>query len=312
MKTHPDCSPGGICANTHRYYYRISQLERLTKTGRRTIHFYVDTGLLHSPVKSGKTMAYYDEHHVRKLLFIRKAKKKGLPLIAIRAMIESGEADHTSMESLQKTLLSRKDRKRQPKKPAGKATRDRIIVEGSRLFLEKGFKETRVNDLIHRLEIGKGSFYSYFPHKKALFLECVPLIFERFFAQGWEAIRKEKHPYKRLMLRAEITLPVLDEFFAILQMIQDAAKDPDQSIRTVGEHLYRSICQPLEEDIQTGITKGIFKNVNPRLYSLVLISTMKGMNDILTLNPDITPESLKDALLDILSHGLITERNEGP
>ncbi len=32
-------------------------------------------------------MAYYDEAHIEKLIFIKNLKKKGLPLIAIQNMI---------------------------------------------------------------------------------------------------------------------------------------------------------------------------------------------------------------------------------
>ncbi|MGC9324095.1 MAG: MerR family transcriptional regulator [Desulfomonilia bacterium] len=293
-------------------FYRISQLERLSKTARRTIHFYVQTGLLHPPIKSGKTMAYYDDAHYQKLMFIRNAKKKGFPLIAIRTMIERGNADVTQFPPWLKSMELREQLKRKkPRKKAGRAVRERIIEEGSMLFLEKGFRETHVNDIIHRLDIGKGSFYSYFSNKKALFLECVPLIFQRFFSKGWESIRKEKDPYKRLILRAEATIPVIDKFFTIMQLCQDAVADGDPNIRWLGEQIYSSIYRPIEDDIHNGITQGTFREVNPKLASLLLISAMKGINDILLMHPDITPESAHDALLGILTRGLVTENFPG-
>jgi len=254
-------------------------------------------------------MAYYDDAHYQKLLFIKKAKKQGLPLIAIHKMIESREAHGSGFGPRLKGLEHPKVVKtHQPRKKAGKATRERIIAEGSLFFQEKGFKETKVNDIIGRLNIGKGSFYAYFSNKKELFLECVPLIFERFFSKGWEKIREENDPYNRLILRAEITLPVIDKFFIIMQLCQQAMKEEDPKIRKLGKQIYYSIHRPLEEDIETGIQMGIFRPVNPRLYSLLLISTMEGINSILSMNPDISLESAKEALLDVLTRGLIINK----
>ena len=56
-------------------WFRIGDLSRLTSVPRRTIHFYVQEGLLHPPVKTGKTMAYYDESHRKKLAHIKKEKE---------------------------------------------------------------------------------------------------------------------------------------------------------------------------------------------------------------------------------------------
>jgi AcrR family transcriptional regulator len=292
--------------------YRISQLERLTEIPRRTILFYVEKGLLHPPVKTGRTMAYYDDAHYRKLAFIKSAKRKGLPLIAIRKMIEKREAEGNGFgPRLKKDFIleGRKEvKKKEPRKRAGEVTRERIVKEGSRIFQEKGFKDTRVNDIIHRLNIGKGSFYSYFSNKEELFLECVPLIFEKFFSEGWERIRKEKDPYKRLMLRADVTIPVIDEFITIMQLCQEALKEADPNLRNLGQKIYRSVCRPIEADIVKGIEQGIFRAVNPRLYSSLMISVMESIDTILTMNPDISVGSAKDALIDVLTRSVAKDK----
>ena len=297
--------------NRHRLY-RIGHLERLTNVQRRTILFYVEKGLLHPPVKTGKTMAYYDEAHYRKLEFIKNAKKKGLPLVAIRTMIEKRETEGNGFGPRLKNDFIPEDRKevkkKQPRKKVGKVTRERIVEEGSRIFQEKGFKDTRVNDIISRLNIGKGSFYSYFSNKEALFLECVPLIFEKFFSEGWEKIRKEKDPHKRLMLRAEVTIPVIDEFITIMQLAQEALKEADPNLRDLGEKIYRSVCRPIESDLVKGIQQGIFRAVNPRLYSSLMISIMAGIDTILTMNPDISAGTAKDALIDVLTRSVVKDK----
>ena len=65
-------------------WFRIGQLEKLSGVNRRTIHFYLKEGLLPPPMKTGKTMSYYDETHLKRLKAIAESKEEGLPLFAIR------------------------------------------------------------------------------------------------------------------------------------------------------------------------------------------------------------------------------------
>ncbi|MBU3914463.1 MerR family transcriptional regulator, partial [bacterium] len=72
-------------------WFKIAELEYLSGVSRRTIHFYLQQKLIHPPARTGKTMAYYDETHLRKLSYIKREKANGLPLIAIRQNIEEIE-----------------------------------------------------------------------------------------------------------------------------------------------------------------------------------------------------------------------------
>jgi DNA-binding transcriptional MerR regulator len=146
--------------NEERKYYKIGQLERLTKIPRRTIHFYLQNGLLHAPMRTGKTMAYYDDSHIRRLSLIKSSKKKGMPLVAIRRIIEGRKSVKGKSEPRNEGRTNiEKARTHLPRKKAGRVMRKRIIEEGAVFFQEKGFKDNRVNDFIDRLNIGKGSFY---------------------------------------------------------------------------------------------------------------------------------------------------------
>ena len=45
----------------------IGELERLSGTPRHAIHRYIRSGLLPKPLKTSKTMAYYNEAHLERL-----------------------------------------------------------------------------------------------------------------------------------------------------------------------------------------------------------------------------------------------------
>ena len=47
--------------------------------------------------------------------------------------------------------------------------KERLINEALRLFSENGFEQTTVTDIVLASEIGRGTFYNYFPDVKAIF-----------------------------------------------------------------------------------------------------------------------------------------------
>jgi len=69
---------------------RISELAKKAKVSVPTIKHYLNEGLLPKPVKTGKTMAYYDESYIDRIKLIKKLQReKFLPLDVIRRMIDS-------------------------------------------------------------------------------------------------------------------------------------------------------------------------------------------------------------------------------
>src|SRR5712692_8702350 len=61
-----------------------------------------------------------------------------------------------------------------PSSPTGRrarrhaATRERIFRAALKLFAERGFFETTVEDITEAADVGKGTFFNYFPSKEHL------------------------------------------------------------------------------------------------------------------------------------------------
>lgn len=275
-------------------WLRISELEKLSGTPRRTIHFYRQEGLLHPPLKTGRTMAYYDEAHLAKLKFIQKARKQGLPLAAIRHAIADSATEPSQPAAAERRpspTYSGSDGARS-RKTGGMKTRERILELGSRLFRSRGYRQTRVSSITSALNIGKGTFYFYFRDKTELFLECVPRIFNELFASGWDQIRRIDDPLTRLETRARMVLPVLREFCAILQLSREAMEETDPKVKALGEDVFRSIRRPITVDIEKGIQKGVFRPIDARIAATIFIGIMESLNDLHRVDDQpLTPET---------------------
>lgn len=291
-------------------WIRISELERLSGTPRRTIHFYVQNGLLHPPKKTGKTMAYYDEAHLKKLEFIHTEKQKGAALPAIREKITDMEANqiepfgHQQFGSMNITQKYFSQKKKKIKKAKSKQNRKDILELGCRMFLQKGYRETKVSDITKTLDIGKGTFYFYFNDKKELLFECVPIIFESIFATGWDKIRQIKDPTERLQFRAEMVLPFLKEFCAIIQLSKEAIEDADPKIKQLGEQVYLSIRKPVESDIRKAIDNGIFKEMDPKIAATLMLGVMENVYYLQTIDKQIAAEKIWNKVMEIITFGV--------
>lgn len=62
----------------------------------------------------------------------------------------------------------------------GEVTREKLIVEASRIIRQKGFQNTSVNDLVAATGVKKGSLYFHFPGKDELGLAVLERARERF------------------------------------------------------------------------------------------------------------------------------------
>jgi AcrR family transcriptional regulator len=93
-------------------------------------------------------------------------------------------------------------------------TRERLFVAAVQLFAEKGFAETTVEDITNAADVGKGTFFNYFPSKEHILIAFSDMQLgklERFV----ETARNGREPMR--------------SFFQTMsqQMTSEPAKKPD-------------------------------------------------------------------------------------
>src|ERR1700744_3275133 len=74
-------------------------------------------------------------------------------------------------------------------------TRERLFGAAVRLFAEKGFAETTVEDITNAADVGKGTFFNYFPRKENLLIAFSDMQLGKL-EQFVEAARSSKEPMR--------------------------------------------------------------------------------------------------------------------
>jgi len=130
--------------------------------------------------------------------------------------------------------------------------KDRIVEEALKLFLEKGFNETSVDEITKKALISKGSFYTYFKSKEELLETIVKELLNNVEKRFYSIIENEnKSVVDYLKDYFNFNISLAEEYSSyVLTILRDIGFSP----KKVRENLRDSLLKELKEKI----TKFIF------------------------------------------------------
>ena len=175
----------------------------------------------------------------------------------------------------------------------GELRREAIIQAAERLFFEKGYEETSIQDILDVLSISKGGFYHHFDSKIALLSEISRQRVERDF----ERVRAELASGKlsavqklNLLLGAMYLVARSEPAYAAL-VLKVGYVDNDVQFRDQLRVTTMQALTPLvEEAVRQGMEDGSFFTRYPDSLGRLLLLLGGELNDevcrILAANPD--------------------------
>ena len=283
-------------------YMRIKELSQKSGVPRSTIHYYLREGLLHPPTKTGRTMAYYDETHLKKLATIRHLKKELRMPIAFL-----------------KEEVARLGGGGFPERPPGNEIEDEtnpkdlrkaeIIKAAIEAFSQKGYHRTKVSDITKKVGISTGTFYIYFENKRELFIEVVEDVFRRIVGDAARNIKGEEDLGRRLVIRGRTFYENYSRYMEVLHQLRaEIASDEDWPQEKVNR-MYRALTGPVIKEVQEAIDKGQLRPVDPELLSFALTGMIEVMSFRISLDDKYTIEDALRFVGDIMVNGMIAEQD---
>jgi AcrR family transcriptional regulator len=189
-------------------------------------------------------------------------------------------------------------------------TREKIIHAARKVFAEKGYSQTRIQDLLKAAGVSPGAFYNYFSNKEELFLEIV-----REAGDGFRDSIKDIRQ-KRIRIGSQDELySVLTEsiryFFefvkrnrAGVRILFREQQNANPRIRETLNEIVAEIHQDLKRDIQRGIDMGRIAISDPEIAAWGIISAVSGVGLNYLGHPKIEQERLTKALAELILLGL--------
>ncbi len=89
------------------------------------------------------------------------------------------------------------------------STKEKILNSAIKIFIEKGFSDTKMRDIADKAGINKGLLHYYFKSKKALFTEVIKTSAQDFFPKLDRILRSDKNFFEKIEL-------VVDEYIEML------------------------------------------------------------------------------------------------
>jgi AcrR family transcriptional regulator len=216
----------------------IIDLEKASGIPRSTIYYYVREGLLPTAQKAAASRAIYTDRHLALLSDISALKEQGIPLHAIKERladkIEAAEADDTDLVAEQ-----------------NEQTRQAILATAARLFVRKGYKRTRVADIIKEVGITPPVFYGHFPSKQDLFVEAFG-VFVGWMRKFLESrLAEEPDPGARELTRVQAYLGVQTLSPDLMGLVRSEAlhEDEDGALRKAVQRSYKGMTQDVLDDL---------------------------------------------------------------
>jgi AcrR family transcriptional regulator len=156
--------------------------------------------------------------------------------------------------------------------------KNEILTAAETLFITKGYEKTTINDILERVEIGKGTFYHYFQSKE----EVMDAVIDRTvtgYIEAAEAVIKDKN----LNARQKFARIVLGEMEGIPQrqgMIEELHQDGNAAFhqKSLTETIL-ALSPILAEAVKQGISEGVFDTPYPLETVELLLTTSQFLFD---------------------------------
>lgn len=215
----------------------ITQLEAASGVPRSTIYFYVREGLLPVAQKAAASRAVYAESHLHLLREIATLKEEGLSLQAIKGRLAARvsaagvyEADLVAEQAAE--------------------VEHSILVAAARLFARKGYKRTRVAEIIKEAGVTPPVFYDHFVSKQQVFLEAFRLLAQWMSDLVEDRVAEEPDWATRELARVQGYLGFQTLSPDLMALARAEALQETGEMRAVVERSYQAALRSTVEDLE--------------------------------------------------------------
>ncbi len=168
-------------------------------------------------------------------------------------------------------LTAKNKRKRSEK------TRRRIMEAGRKIFMEKGYHDTRISDIIAETGLGHGTFWIYFRNKEDLLRVLVQELLEDFLETNIyrETIAGELDISDIQQIQSALSriLKIFEDNRALHQVILEAAIQSEEFAKTY-EQINRDLAGLLEQYLARLLPPDKPRQFNLYTLSLILVTSI--------------------------------------
>ena len=154
-----------------------------------------------------------------------------------------------------------------------------IINSALAIALEKGFENSRMDDIVNHSRLSKGTIYYYYKSKKDLYLSLVDFWFIEYSTGILSTLDKKESASDQLIAlfsyfiyqyqKSPSTFELMIEFWRMSRL--------DKDFNHKLQKIYTQFLDYIAEIILTGIDNEEFKEVDPKITALSILINIEGI-----------------------------------
>ncbi|WAL68406.1 TetR/AcrR family transcriptional regulator [Amycolatopsis cynarae] len=198
---------------------------------------------------------------------------------------------------------------RPPSVVAGQTVPQRLLAAATRLFAERGFEGTTVQDVVDAAGLTKGAMYHYFAAKDDLLFEIYASVLRLQMAR-MEKIAAEEGPVTGRLYEAAAdvvgsTLDNFDEMVIFFRSLHQLSEQKQRRVERERQRYYERFCDLITE----GQRSGDFRDdVNPKVAAHYFFGAVHHLSTWYRPGGALSPAQIGDSFAGMLLASLLPGR----
>ena len=183
--------------------------------------------------------------------------------------------------------------------------RDAVLRTAARLFNEKGYAASTLDEVAERLGVSKPTIYYYVDSKDAILYECVKAGLERLQQAIREVDASGGSAYAKLLaaMRAYVAIVSQDFGMCVIRVGEDPLS---LASRRKLRRMKAGLDNEFRELIRLGIDEGSIAPCDPKLAAFTLAGALNWIGRWYDPGGELDPDQIADRCIRLLTHGLAT------
>jgi TetR/AcrR family fatty acid metabolism transcriptional regulator len=189
-------------------------------------------------------------------------------------------------------------------------TRERILEAAEKLFAEKGFHETAMDEIVRASKVSKGGVYFHFPSKEELFFALLDKLADALQREVQREITRRRGAVAKIQGALEVVLRTLTSQRHLAQIILRQGHGLGPSFERKRLEIYSRFARLIKENLDEALAEGSIPPINTEITAYAWLGAINELvlRWIYTGQPDPLTQTLP-TLQELFLRGIgITQR----
>jgi len=189
-------------------------------------------------------------------------------------------------------------------------TRERILEAAEKLFAEKGFHETAMDEIVRAAKVSKGGVYFHFPSKEELFFALLDKLADALQREVQREITRRRGAVAKIQGALEVVLRTLKSQRHLAQIILRQGHGLGPSFERKRLEIYSRFARLIKENLDEALAEGSIPPINTEITAYAWLGAINELvlRWIYTGQPDPLTQTLP-TLQELFLRGIgITQR----